>query len=252
MLTPDAVNLRLQKASLTVRHVLRSPDILGVVEVENLSILQRLAARINADAVAQGEDDPMYVAYLEEGNDIGGIDSGFLVKSSRVDVLSVEQVGKDATYTPPGQSPGAPLPLLNDRPPLVLQAAVHGPIATPFPVTVIVNHLRSLSGIDGADGDRIRAKRRAQAEFLASLIQSRQATERVISVGDYNAFAFNDGFVDSRRHDQGDADTCRSGCPCERRPRRSGSDESRRLPRPVAGSTRSCSTATHRLWITSS
>ena len=195
-LTPDAVNLRLQKASLTVRHVLRSPDILGVVEVENLSILQRLAGKINADALADGESDPMYVAYLEEGNDIGGIDSGFLVKSARVNVISVEQIGKDATYTPPGQAPGAPLPLLNDRPPLLLKAEVIGPLATAFPVTVIVNHLRSLSGIDGTDGDRIRAKRQAQAEFLASLIQARQATERVISVGDYNAFPFNDGFVD--------------------------------------------------------
>jgi uncharacterized protein len=196
VLTTDAVNLRLQKASLSVRHVLRTPDVLGVVEVENLTILQRLAAKINADAVAEGESDPMYVAYLEEGNDIGGIDSGFLVKSSRVDVVGIEQVGKDATYTPPDLAPGAPQPLLNDRPPLVLTAAVHGPVATPFPITVIVNHLRSLSGIDGTDGPRIRAKRRAQAEFLAALIQQHQATERVVSIGDYNAFPFNDGFVD--------------------------------------------------------
>ena len=65
------------------------------MEVENLSILQRLAARINQDALAETGSDPMYVAYLEEGNDIGGIDSGFLVKSSRVEVVSVEQVGKD-------------------------------------------------------------------------------------------------------------------------------------------------------------
>ena len=161
------MNTRLAKASLTVRHVLRLPDILGVVEVENLSILERLAARINHDALAETGSDPMYVAYLQEGNDIGGIDSGFLVKSTRVDVVSVEQVGKDTTYVPPGQDPGGTLPLLNDRPPLVLKALVRGPIDTPFPVTVIVNHLRSLSGIDGADGERIRAKRRAQAEFLA-------------------------------------------------------------------------------------
>jgi hypothetical protein len=78
----------------------------------------------------------------------------------------------------------------------VLKAEVMDPLGAPFPVTVIVNHLRSLSGIDGTDGDRIRAKRHAQAEFLASLIQAHQATERVISVGDYNAFPFNDGFVD--------------------------------------------------------
>ena len=66
---------------------------------------------------------------------------------------------------------------------------------------MIVNHLRSLSGVDDpADGDRVRTKRRAQAEYLANLIQSRQAadpTERIVSVGDYNAFQFNDGYVDS-------------------------------------------------------
>ncbi|HEX2453705.1 MAG TPA: lamin tail domain-containing protein [Vicinamibacterales bacterium] len=196
VLTPEAVTLRLQKASLSIRHVLRSPDILGVVEVENLEILERLASRINADAVAAGDSDPQYVAYLEEGNDIGGIDSGFLVKSSTVHVLSVEQIGKTATYVSP-DDPSQPL-LLNDRPPLVLRVGVSDPLSeAELAVTVIVNHLRSLSGVDGDDGLRIRAKRRAQAEFLADLIQARQSTERVISVGDYNAFPFNDGFVDS-------------------------------------------------------
>ena len=86
-------------------HVLRSPDILGVVEVENLAILQRLAARINADAVAAGDPDPQYVAYLEEGNDIGGIDSGFLVKSSRVrrDQRRPDREGRDV------RAPGRPI-----------------------------------------------------------------------------------------------------------------------------------------------
>ena len=98
---------------------------------------------------------------------------------------------------------------------------MHGPLAdTPFPVTVIVNHLRSLSGIDGTDGDRIRAKRRAQAEFLAALIQAHQATERVISIGDYNAFPFNDGFVDVVGTIKGTADAAGSGRARQRRPRR--------------------------------
>jgi hypothetical protein len=191
-----AVERRLQKASLAIRTVLQMPDILGTIEVENLAILQRLATRINADEVAAGRPDPGYLGYLEEGNDIGGIDSGLLVKRTRVDVVRVQQVGADATYTPPDHNPTDPLPILNDRPPLVLEAHVNGPIAQPFPVTVIVNHLRSLSGIAGSDGARIRAKRRAQAEFLAALIQSRQASERIVSVGDYNAFQFNDGLVD--------------------------------------------------------
>jgi predicted extracellular nuclease len=196
VLTSDAVALRLHKASLSIRGVLRAPDVVATIEVENLSILQRLAAEINADEVEAGRPDPQYAAFLDEGNDIGGIDSGFLVKTSTVQVVTVEQVGKDATYTPPGHPNGAPLPILNDRPPLVLMALVNGPIAQPFPITVIANHLRSLSGVAGDDGERIRAKRRAQAEFLANLIQSRQASERVISVGDYNAFQFNDGLVD--------------------------------------------------------
>jgi hypothetical protein len=91
---------------------------------------------------------------------------------------------------------------LNDRPPLVLEASVHRPSpAAGFLVTVIVNHLRSLNGIDDpSDGARVRAKRKAQAEYLADLIQTRRTAnpaERIVTVGDYNAFQFNDGYVDS-------------------------------------------------------
>ena len=138
-----------------------------------------------------------------EGNDIGGIDVGFLVKSTRVSVIDVTQVGKDTMYT----DPSGGMALLNDRPSLVLRAAITFPSrpnfgALPsFAVTVIVNHLRSLSGVDDpADGNRVRTKRRAQAEFLANLIQARQTAdpnERILSVGDYNAFRFNDGYGDS-------------------------------------------------------
>ena len=80
----------------------------------------------------------------------------------------------------------------------MLTADVAGPDGT-LPVTVIVNHLRSLSDVDSLTDGRVRAKRLAQAEFLANLIQSRQAAdphERIISVGDYNAYEVNDGYVD--------------------------------------------------------
>ncbi len=196
-LTPDGFARRLQKASLTIRNVLRMPDILGVEEMENLTTLQTLASKINSDAVAAGQSDPKYVAYLEEGNDPGGIDVGVLVKSTRVTVVSVTQEGKSATFVNPanGQSE-----TLNDRPPLLLKALVHAPDRSRFALTLIVNHLRSLSGIeDPSSGNRVRHKRRAQAEFLAQLIQARQAadpTERILSLGDYNAFQFSDGLVD--------------------------------------------------------
>jgi hypothetical protein len=197
VLTPEAFAGRLNKASLAIRNLMRSPDILGVVEVENLTALQALADKINADAVAAGEANPNYAAYLEEGNDIGGIDVGFLVKTSRVSVVGATQEGKLATYINPNN--GLP-ETLNDRPPLVLEASVMPASGPQVPLTVIVNHLRSLSDInDAADGARVRAKRAAQAEFLANLVQARQTAnpeERIVLVGDFNAFEFSDGFVD--------------------------------------------------------
>lgn len=192
VLTTTAFNNRLNKASLAIRNVLRSPDILGVEEMENITTLQSVATKVNTDTVAGGGPNPNYQAYLVEGNDIGGIDVGFLVKASHVTVIDVTQFGKTTTYIEPGGATA----LLNDRPPLVLRATI-----STFPVTVIVNHMRSLSGVaDPVDGNRVRTKRRAQAEFLANLIQTRQTadpTEHIISVGDYNAFEINDGYVDS-------------------------------------------------------
>jgi hypothetical protein len=79
-----------------------------------------------------------------------------------------------------------------------LHAGVKREGATDYPVTVIVNHLRSLSDEnDPASGVFVRAKKELQAEFLANLIQGYQATgEHVISAGDYNAFEFSDGYID--------------------------------------------------------
>lgn len=198
VLTTTAFNNRLNKASLMVRNVMMAPDVIGFQEVENLSTLQALATKINNDAVAASQPNPGYQAFLVEGNDVGGIDVGFLVKNT-VSISSVTQFGLTATYINPVD--GTP-DTLNDRPPLVLVASKNG-----YAFTVIVNHLRSLNGIDdetvsgsSTNGGRVRAKRRAQAEFLANLIQSRltsSPTERIIALGDFNAFQFNDGYVDS-------------------------------------------------------
>jgi uncharacterized protein len=197
VLTNEAFNRRLHKTSLLIRTMLQTPDIIGIAEMENLATLQAIANKINADAVAAGQGDPKYVAYLEEGNDPGGIDVGLLVKTSRVQVLGVTQEGKDAGFVNPMTNQTE---LLNDRPPLLLRAVMTSSDGVNFPITVIVNHLRSLLGLDDpTNGARVREKRRAQAEFLARLIQSRQQAhpnERIISVGDYNAYQFSDGFVD--------------------------------------------------------
>ncbi len=196
VLTPTAFDNRLNKASLAIRNVMRAPDIIGVQEAENFSTLGALATRVNSDAVAAGQPNPSYSAYLAEGNDAAGIDCGFLVKGSRVTVSAVTQEGKNATYINPDT--GQP-ELLNDRPPLRLNATITAPDAAPFPLTVINNHLRSLFGIESTTSGDVRAKRRAQAEFLANLVQARQAadpSEHIVLEGDFNAFPFNDGYVD--------------------------------------------------------
>ena len=205
VLTTAAYDKRLNKASLGIRNYLHFPDILGAVEVENLTVLSTLAERINTDAVANGQPNPQYVAYLMEGNDVGGIDVGFLVKTAevaagvpRVSVLNVQQHGKNTTWTEPGGNTS----LLNDRPPLSLEAVVNFADGRQFPLTSIVVHNRSLSGneTDDAGGQRVRAKRHQQAVFLAELLQARQSanpTEKLLVMGDFNAFEFNDGYVDA-------------------------------------------------------
>lgn len=212
VLTATAFNNRLNKASLAIRNNLRMPDIIGIVEIENLSTLQSLATRISSDAIAAAQPDPEYDAYLVEGNDVGGIDVGFLVKTSivsgatpRVEVVEVQQELDGTLFVNPDSSTET----LNDRPPLRLNAIVHHANGGSFPVTVIVVHQRSLNGVDDTAaggngwptaGARVRAKRLAQAEDLANLIQARQTaspTERIVIVGDYNVFEFNDGYVDA-------------------------------------------------------
>ena len=180
--------------------------------MENLTTLQTLAARVGADAVAAGLPDPAYAAFLVEGNDIGGIDVGLLVKTTpvaagvpRVEVVAVVQEGLGTTY--PNPNTGLP-ETLNDRPPLVGELVVHYADGRALPLTVIVNHLRSLNDVadetpqgtpPGTIGRRVRAKRAAQAEYLAGLVQARLAArpgERLVLVGDFNAFQFSDGLVD--------------------------------------------------------
>ncbi|MGV6853299.1 MAG: lamin tail domain-containing protein [bacterium] len=168
-----------------------SPDILGAQEVERLQVLQDLAARIGT--MGGGS----YTAYLTEGNDIGGIDVGFLVKDT-VSVDSVTQLGAAELYSyPPAGIVDSPL---HDRPPLLLEGS-YTTAGTAFPIAVMVNHTRSLGGISnpGASGDRVQFKRAKQAESIAQKVQDFQTTHPAVSfvlVGDLNSYEFTDGYVD--------------------------------------------------------
>lgn len=217
-LTPTAFQNRLNKASLGIRNFMRTPDVIGLVEIENLVTVQALANKINADAVIAIQPNPQYQAFLVNGNDIGGINVGFLVKTApvagvtpRVSNPVVTQIGAATLLACPDGTPIAGS-LLNDRPPLLLQGSVNAPNTGSFPLAVFVVHNRSLGSVNSTtattganacfltEGNRVRQKRQQQAAFLAGVLQGRQVanpTERVVVVGDFNAFEFNDGWGDS-------------------------------------------------------
>jgi hypothetical protein len=122
VLTPTAFANRLAKTGAAICDWVKAPDILGVVEVENIGVLTELANYINGNCASA----PAYTPYLLEGNDVGGIDVGFLASTravragvSRVQVASVPS-RQDTQYgtNPLGCTPGRGLhpSLLNDRP----------------------------------------------------------------------------------------------------------------------------------------
>lgn len=183
---------RMAKFSAYIRNVLRAPDVVAVQEVESIGVLETLVAKIALD-------DPslVYTAYLAEGSDVGGIDSGFLVRSGRINPgFTLTQLAKSELF-----NFDVPASCLHDRPPFRLDGVFS---VGNRPFAVIVNHTRSLSGLGdcrpGAAGERLCRKRLAQSESIANLVQSFQTsnpTVPLVIVGDHNAYPFSDGHVDT-------------------------------------------------------
>jgi len=192
---------RLNKFAAYIVEGMKTPDIIGVQEVESLKVLEDLAAAVNAV-----HPWAHYQAYLVDGNDIGGIDVGFLVRKWRVWVWSVEQLGVAETYVNPNDGE---LDLLHDRPPLLLKGW-----AGFMPINVMVVHNRSLGSIET---QRVQVKRLEQALSIAQKVQDIQSgrhKKNLVIVGDFNAFEFTDGYVDTIGHIRGDfepADSILSG-----------------------------------------
>lgn len=192
---------RLNKASLAIRNVLLTPDILGVIEVFDLPTLQQLATKVNNDfgnaAVVN------YVAYLDESASTfaDSQDIGYLVNTARVTVVAAPvQYHRDDTFTYCGSTD-----LLHDRPSYIMMVSMPRSGGGTIPVTVILNHTKSLIAVDsprpngtcgtGTEGARNREKRRLQSEDIADLIQA-HSSENLVVLGDLNAFDFNDGLGD--------------------------------------------------------
>ncbi len=189
VVSSDEYARRLVKLASHVVDVMRSPDILAVQEAEKLGVLEDLAAAISAQ-----NPRVKYKAYLIEGNDVGTIDVGFLVRK-RVKVKGVTQLGANELFSFDGSA-------LHDRPPLVLDANLGGGLR----VKVMVLHMRSLGGIET---ERVQRKRLEQALSVAQMVQDIQTKKRkvkLVVIGDFNAFEFTDGFVDVAGIIKGDFD----------------------------------------------
>lgn len=189
--TVAELQLKLQRLSAYIGGVLKLPDVLGAEEVENLAVLEQLAAQLNGDYGVH------YSAHLVDGHDPSGIDVGFLVRDDRVQIASVTQLGYDATWVDPGTGRSA---YLHDRPPLLLEGTRLGKGSFSFRLMVV--HPKSLIGVDGgADATRNRLKRFNGAVDIAQRVQALQtdaksAFEPLVVLGDFNAYPFTDGWTD--------------------------------------------------------
>ena len=183
---------RSAQASLYFRTKMHSPDIIFLQEIENIESVQAIADRMNTD-----DPSHTYSAYLEVGNDIGGIDIGILTKET-VSNITITQLGANETlaYNPP---PPPELPRkLHDRPPLLIKATItKGGFSQE--INVLGVHMRSRSGITGSQRTRIRNKHLEQALSVANMVQDIQTLSPsvpLIVTGDFNDFEFSDGYAD--------------------------------------------------------
>ena len=189
--TEAELKLKLERLSAYIGGVLKLPDVLATEEVENLAVLQQLAAQLGADYPVH------YSAYLVEGHDPSGIDVGFLVRSDRVQVNQVTQLGGEQTWIDPGTNQSS---FLHDRPPLLLEGQQLGAGGLHFRLMAV--HPKSRIGVDsGTDAPRNRLKRLEQAKSTAQFVQALQTdpmskNDPLLVLGDFNAYEFTDGWVD--------------------------------------------------------
>ncbi|MGB5295436.1 MAG: hypothetical protein WBP34_10835, partial [Thermoanaerobaculia bacterium] len=191
-----------RKAKLAdfVLGVLDAPDVLAVQEVEKLGVLTDLAVEI-----AVLDPTVIYTPILVEGNDIGTIDVGFMVRET-VSVDRFEQLGYFETYFNPVDMR---VDILHDRPPLLVEGRFELEFGS-FPIAVMTVHNRSLGSIeDPVQGLRVRQKRYEQAVSIAEKVQALQEANpevHLVVIGDFNGFEFTDGYVDPVGQIQGDFD----------------------------------------------
>jgi endonuclease/exonuclease/phosphatase family metal-dependent hydrolase len=167
------------------------PQIIALQEVENLRVLRYLAVEIGKKYRVE------YRPVLLPGQDISGINVGYLLRSD-LQIKQVEQLFVDHVM------PTSSYPLFS-RPPLYLQVCKGQRC-----LSILNLHLRSMRGINSKrDGERVRLKRKKQAETIAAWSNSFQHDrrgEKLILLGDLNALTPSDSHVDVIGTLRGDPD----------------------------------------------
>jgi endonuclease/exonuclease/phosphatase family metal-dependent hydrolase len=185
---------RIKKLSEKISTSFERPDIIALQEVENLNILKDVAEALKN----KGSD---YQAVLIEGNDISGIDVGFLV-NTRYRIIQQRQLFKNLHS-------GSSESYLFSRPPLLIEVCIAEC------VTIINVHLRSMRELRSKkQGKRVATKRKQQAETLAQWVNQFQLSHplhRLVIVGDFNALPVSDKFVDVTGIIRGKPDQARPG-----------------------------------------
>lgn len=220
-LTATALDRRLDTLSRAICERLGTPDIVGLIEVGNLAVLEKLRDAINNNQFGHCPNNPQYSAHFTPPT-FAGMGTGYLIARYDVDPgpgIQPRVIGTPAPIgdTVPFATPVTPptVAALFDRPPFLLEATVHQDNGASFPVTILLNHLRSLSGIadptppsptsqtgqEGwpTNGHRVREKRVQAAAWLSGWVQNRQQTfptVPIVVMGDLNAYEFSDGYVD--------------------------------------------------------
>lgn len=189
-------------------------DVIAVTGTENGAVLDQVAARLN-ERVAQSviRSTRHFVGLHSDLTDASGLGLGYLIDvgptadgNARTQVVDISDIGAQARLAHPDGGDSA----LFERPPLLLRVVVNPVDAkTPgVPLSVLAVSLTPDTGSASVEtgirgwpdrGAEVRARRAAQALWLAGYIEARQIavpTENLVVTGDFQSSSVVDGMVD--------------------------------------------------------
>lgn len=171
---------RLHLAAKIIIYQFGSPQVLALQEVENINVLNDIGNLIFTSG------GPKYRSILLEGNDISGIDIGYLIRAD-LRIREIKQLFKNDRFSV-DHTP------LFSRPPLLIEVCRNKCI------TLVNLHLRSMRGLRSVKkSKRVARKRISQATRTAKWIdqfQIRNPLKSIMILGDFNALQPPDIYSD--------------------------------------------------------